>query len=271
MFCRYDICGSGVSALTKDQALALLRGNDYHVPKYICIANAHTVTTAVHDRLFREATNNAWLCLPSGKPVSVLGNILYGAGSYERIFGPDFMAECLARSEELDLTHFFYGATTEVLEELEAKYALRLGSRIRGHLAPPFGTMQQRVIEAHFRRINEVRPKMIWVALGAPRQEIFMYENLHRLAYGVMVGVGAAFAFETGSIRRAPLWMQECGLQWLHRLVQEPRLWRRYLVSNPLFVYYAGCAVLARRFARTGRTTAATPGREQGEIEKPLR
>lgn len=151
--------------------------------------------------------------------------------------GPDLMLELFAISKEKGYRHYFYGATEETLqsmkEVLERDYP---GIQIAGMYAPPFRALTPQEDAQIVAKINESRPDFIWIGLGAPKQEEWMYQHMGQLQ-GVLIGVGAGFDYLAGYIKRAPRWMQRMSLEWLYRLLQDPkRLWRRYFTSNVKFI-----------------------------------
>jgi N-acetylglucosaminyldiphosphoundecaprenol N-acetyl-beta-D-mannosaminyltransferase len=204
---------------------------------YICFANVHTVVTARHDLALRDAINGALLALPDGKPLSVLAQ-QRGLRDVERVAGPDFMAHFLCTASKR--RHYFYGSTPETLARLITNVRRRYpDAEIVGSYSPPFRALtpeeQQTVVD----QIQSARPDVVWVGLGAPKQEYWMAQHREKLQPALLLGVGAAFDFLAGTVSRAPRWMGDAGLEWLYRLACEPRrLWHRYLLNNTLFVYY---------------------------------
>jgi N-acetylglucosaminyldiphosphoundecaprenol N-acetyl-beta-D-mannosaminyltransferase len=160
-----------------------------------------------------------------------------------RVYGPDLLLACLERSASRGHRHFFYGGKPGVPERLAAWLAGRYpGAEIAGTLEAPFGTADELCDDRTAEAINGSGADVVWVGLGAPKQELWMWKMRPRLDAPVLVGVGAAFDFHTGDVRQAPRWMQRGGLEWVFRLSQEPgRLWRRYLVDNSWFVFELLC------------------------------
>lgn len=210
----------------------------------VCICNAHSVVLSVHDARFRAAVSKADLATPDGAPVAWMLR-RQGARDQARVSGPDLMLAYLAQAEQRGESIYLYGSTGDTLARLEA--ALRQSFprlRIAGSHSPPFRALSREEDDAAVAHINASGAATVWVSLGCPKQELWMEAHRGRVR-GVMIGVGAAFDFHAGTLRRAPPWMQQRGLEWLHRLLGEPRrLWKRYLVTNLLFVLYA-----ARQFA----------------------
>lgn len=177
------------------------------------------------------------ITVPDGMPL-VWALRSWGVDIRDRVYGPDFFALCMARSRELGLRHYFYGSTEETLSRLQERLRAQYGELdIVGTYAPPFRPLTPLETEEVARRINESGANILWVALGAPRQEVWIDHMAPRLRVPVLAAIGAAFAFHAGTVKQAPDWMQQRGLEWLYRLIQEPRrLWFRYLYYNPLFV-----------------------------------
>jgi N-acetylglucosaminyldiphosphoundecaprenol N-acetyl-beta-D-mannosaminyltransferase len=164
-----------------------------------------------------------------------------GFSSMARVFGPDLMIEIMSRWEFRNCVHYFCGGEPGVAENLRGEMIRRFPwAQIAGTYSPPFRPMTATEEREFEMKVRLVQPDIIWVGLSTPKQERFMARYLPVLDTKLMVGVGAAFLFHTGAIRDSPEWIKVAGLQWLHRLLQEPaRLWRRYLLNNPLFILYA--------------------------------
>ncbi len=215
-----------------EEHLSELRG------QYICVANVHTTVMAKENKKYREIQNNAAMVLPDGKPLSVMER-RYGHADAEKVSGPDLMPELFRLSEKKGYTHYFYGSTKQTLRELEKKIKQQYpGLKIAGMYAPPFRKLTKEEDAQIIEKINAAAPDFLWVGLGAPKQEIWMAGHENKFP-SVMIGVGAGFDFLAGTVKRAPLWMQRSGLEWLHRLFQDPgRLWKRYVVTNTKFIWY---------------------------------
>lgn len=213
---------------------------------YVCFSNVHTVVTSRKDTKLRDATNDSFLSVPDGKPLSIVAR-WRGLKDVDRVAGPDFMPHFIGTAK--DVRHFFYGSTPETLEKLAANLRTRFpGVQIAGTYSPPFGPMSPEETKKALETIRQARPDLIWVGLGAPKQEYWMAQHWQDLRPAVLLGVGAAFDFHAGQLARAPSWVRRSGLEWLHRLLSEPRrLWKRYLVTNSLFIYYLANDLLWRR------------------------
>lgn len=204
--------------------------------KYICVSNVHTTVMSYENEEYRKIQNGAAMALPDGAPLSSYSR-RKGYKQAQRVTGPDLMLELFAISKEKGYRHYFYGATEETLqsmkEVLERDYP---GIQIAGMYAPPFRALTPQEDAQIVAKINEARPDFIWIGLGAPKQEEWMYQHMGQLQ-GVLIGVGAGFDYLAGYIKRAPRWMQRMSLEWLYRLLQDPkRLWRRYFTSNVKFI-----------------------------------
>lgn len=202
--------------------------------EYICVSNVHTTVMAYGDEAYRRVQNNAALALPDGGPLSAESR-KRGFEEAERVTGPDLMGELFARDN--GLSHYFYGGTEETLHMLEQKLKENYpGIRIAGMASPPFRKLNGEEDAAFIRDMNESGADLIWIGLGAPKQENYMYD--HRgMTGGLMIGVGAGFAYHAGALKRAPEWMQRLSLEWLYRLLQDPvRLAKRYVTTNLKFL-----------------------------------
>ena len=215
-----------------DKYLEQMRG------EYICISNVHTTVTAYRDEEYRKVQNGSILNMPDGKPLSIVQK-LRGYTQAGRVPGPDLMPAIFKLSEKRGYRHYFYGSTPETIEKL----GIRLKEayprlQIVGMYSPPFRPMTVEEDAEIIEQINETKPDFIWVGLGAPKQELWMAEHKGKVN-GIMLGVGAGFDFHAGTVLRAPRWMQEVCMEWLWRMMQDPkRLFPRYLDTNFSFLYY---------------------------------
>lgn len=265
---RALVLGVSIDVLTWDDAVGrLLAWAQGHESRYVCICNVHSVVTARQDVAFGSVIREADMATPDGAPVAWM---LRSMGFIEqaRINGPDLMwrvCEVVAQPPAQDEAVAIHGIqTTEQVCHAPAGYAMleegapsiylyggsedtlailqnRLiasfpGLKIAGAYSPPFRPLSETEDAAVVEQINASGAGLVWVSLGCPKQEKWMAAHRGRIQ-AVMVGVGAAFDYHAGTIKRAPLWMQHSGLEWLHRLASEPRrLWRRYLLTNTLFM-----------------------------------
>ena len=205
--------------------------------QYICVSNVHTTIMAHENPEYMKIQNEAVMALPDGSPLSSYSRES-GKTTAKRVTGPDLMRELLIRSGENGFTHFFYGSTQDTLNKLREKIEERYpDARIVGMISPPFRELTPEEDEAYVKQINEANPDFVWVGLGAPKQEIWMAAHKGRIN-SIMIGVGAAFAFESGEVKRAPKWVQNMKLEWFYRLLQDPkRLFKRYFVTNIKYLW----------------------------------
>lgn len=258
---RANVLGVGVHAVNLPLAASIVdRAVSDGRKGYVCVTGVHGVMEAQRDSRFKGALDRAMLVVPDGVPTVWMGR-WEGFQEMGRVFGPDLMKEICRRSAATGRTHFLYGGRPGVAEQLKRNLeAWYPGIRIVGTYTPPFRSLSTDEItdlQAVFSRLS---PDIVWVGLSTPKQEQFMAENLHSLDCRVMIGVGAAFDIHTGSVKDAPQWVKSSGLQWFHRLCQEPsRLWKRYLVNNSAFLFQ-----VALQFAGIRRFELA-PGESRGD------
>ena len=244
---------------------------------YICVSNVHTTVTAYRDGEYREVQNNAAMNIPDGKPLSIVQRHT-GFKEAGRVPGPDLMPEIFRLSEKKGYRHYFYGSRQETLDALKVKLAEEYPKmNVVGMYSPPFRPMTEEEDEEAIRNINECNPDFIWIGLGAPKQEKWMAAHDGRVC-GVMLGVGAGFDFHAGTIKRAPLWMQEFCMEWLFRIGQDPkRLFPRYLDTNFSFVFYLfrewlkGKNGIDRKHYVSGPISACDKEIPRGKKGRPLR
>jgi len=205
--------------------------------RFIAVTDMHSLMQAQHAASFRKILHDADLVVPDGFPLVWLGR-RKGYPLRRRVYGPELMERFCEVTAARGYRHFFYGGAPGVAEELTARLTVRFpGLQIAGAYCPPFRALTQTEDDEVTSLINCARADIVWVGLGAPKQERWMFEHRAGLTAPVLVGVGAAFDFHSGRMAQAPLWMREHGLEWLFRLSREPgRLWRRYLIYGTQFV-----------------------------------
>jgi N-acetylglucosaminyldiphosphoundecaprenol N-acetyl-beta-D-mannosaminyltransferase len=213
----------------------------------VAICNSHSVVTAADDPDFARALAAADMATADGMPIAWMMRRL-GHPAQQRINGPDLMLRYCATAERTGTSIFLYGSTDEVLGRLQAQLCERFpGLKIAGRYSPPFRTLTSAEDDEVCKRIAESGAGVVFVSLGCPKQEKWMDAHRGRVP-AVMIGVGAAFDYHAGTLSRAPAWMRDSGLEWLHRLASEPRrLWKRYLVTNTLFAVRALAQLVGRR------------------------
>lgn len=242
-----EVLGAFIDALDLDEAqgriLAWASGRE---SRYVCICNAHSVVTASRWEAFRRVINAADMATPDGTPVAWMLRRL-GFASQRRVSGPELMWALCGQAARDGLPVYFFGSQSATLEALEQRLRQAFPDlSIAGKESPPFRPLAPEEDAAEVARMNESGAGIVFVGLGCPKQEEWMAAHRGRVN-AVMIGVGAAFDFHAGVVARAPRWMREHGLEWLHRLISEPRrLWRRYLVTNTLFILGALRQLLGR-------------------------
>ncbi len=259
---RVNVLGVGVSVLDQDRAREFLfdavrqgrRG-------YVTVANVHSVSEAQNDPELKRILNEALLTTPDGMPLVWMGR-LQGHRSIRRVYGPDLLLNLCSHSSSAEFSHFFFGGKPGVVEELVRNLKKQFPAlRIAGTYTPPFRPLSEDERQTLQELAREAKPDFFWVGIGMPRQEKFMFEYLPILAEAkIFIGIGAAFDFLAGRVRQAPRWMMRLGLEWLFRLCQEPkRLWRRYLIYNPLFILRALRQLLDARKYPLPATSGSMP------------
>lgn len=234
-----DILGINIDVLS--WRLAIDKITDWALQsesRYVCICNVHSTITAKQRPDFERVVNAADMATPDGMPLAWYMRFK-GYRSQQRINGPDLMWKYCRTAAEQGIPIFLYGSTSETLTALVRALHNNFPTlKIAGYDAPPFRELTAEEDKEKIDIINQSGAKVVFVSLGCPKQELWMAKHTGKIN-AVMLGVGAAFDYHAGIIRRAPLWMQHSGLEWLYRLLSEPRrLWRRYFVTNSLFLCY---------------------------------
>ncbi|MEZ3444038.1 MAG: WecB/TagA/CpsF family glycosyltransferase [Lachnospiraceae bacterium] len=234
-----EILKTNINVINMQDALAYIEAQiDVLRGRYICVSNVHTTVMAYENEAYRTIQNSAAMALPDGGPLSKYSRSA-GFEHAERVTGPDLMVELFRRSGAKGYRHYFYGSTQETLDDMRAALERDYPDMvIAGMYAPPFRALTESEDKEIIAQINDARPDFIWVGLGAPKQEEWMYSHRDKLN-AVSVGVGAGFDYLAGHIRRAPRIMQALCMEWLYRLLQDPkRLWKRYVTTNAKFIKY---------------------------------
>lgn len=234
-----SVMGLNTALVRSDTAVAMVtKWANNSKGYYICAANVHMCMEAFDDLSFQTVVNGADLIVADGRPV-VWAQRFLGYQQAQQVRGMDLMLSLCEQAGRDGTSIGFYGGSAELLESLIDKlqqYSPRLNVVCR--ISPPFRELSPEEDGHYVAQINDSRARILFVGLGCPKQERWMAEHKDRL-HCVMLGVGAAFDFIAGNKRHAPRWMQFMGLEWLFRLIAEPkRLWRRYLILNPRFIWY---------------------------------
>ena len=217
----------------------------------------HGVMEGVLDPAHLYRLNSLELVVADGQPVRWALNHLHAAGLRERVYGPNLMISVLGRAEQEKLPIYLYGSSPDVLALLSANLQRRFpGLIIAGASPSTFGRITAEAADRIGEKIRQSGAQIVFVGLGCPRQEVWAYEFRERVKLPILA-VGAAFPFLAGTLRQAPKWMQDRGLEWLFRLSTEPRrLWRRYLLLSPAYLFLIACQWLGFHFHTNGKPPA---------------
>ena len=205
----------------------------------VCVTNVYSTVLMQKDAGFRKINNSAGLVVADGMPIVWLSKLM----SYPlpcRIAGSDLFFELCALASAKGYTFYFLGSTEEGLNKIRVNLKVDFPDlKIAGMYSPPYrDQFSERENNDILRKINEIKPDVLWVGMTAPKQEKWIYHNLDQLNIKAAIGVGAVFDFVAGTVQRAPVWMQKMGMEWLFRFIQEPRrMWKRYLIGNTIFIW----------------------------------
>jgi N-acetylglucosaminyldiphosphoundecaprenol N-acetyl-beta-D-mannosaminyltransferase len=247
----FHVLGVGVDALQIPEVTRQMREwiARRDTGRSIAVTAMHGIIEARHNAEFKKILAGLDRVVPDGMPLVLVGR-LRGHSLRRRVYGPELMLN-FCRETSAECRHFLYGGDAGVAEQLaESLKKSSPGISIAGTYSPPFRPTTPEEDVAIIEMINRAAPDVLWVGLGSPKQETWMHQHCGRLRVPVVVGVGAAFDFLSSRKRQAPEWMRESGLEWLFRLLQEPRrLWKRYLVHGPEFLFLVALDLLGlRRF-----------------------
>jgi len=241
---RYAIGKVRISAVTMDETLRLLeRQVQCNKSTYICAPNVRVTIIAQKDERLCQIENKSFLSIPDGMPLVWYAK-LAGIRNIGKVSGPDLMMRVLSISNKQGYSHYFYGSTKTILESMRKKLTENFGDLdIRAMVSPPFRALTDEEKDAIAEEINCLKPTFVWVGLGAPKQEFWMADMIERIDSSILVGVGAAFSFSAGKVRRPPEWVSSIGLEWLYRCLQQPITSRRFI--KPFFKFSYMLAVQA--------------------------
>jgi N-acetylglucosaminyldiphosphoundecaprenol N-acetyl-beta-D-mannosaminyltransferase len=235
---KSPVVGLPISATSYEEVLETIKVRPADEALVVAVCTVHSVMSARRDPGLAEALNAADIATPDGMPLVWTLRRTFRS-EQQRVYGPDLMRHALIDAEERTWKHYLYGSTPETLGLLqEAIKDLAPNATVVGAFSPPFRPLTPDDDAADIDRILSSGADIVWVGLGMPKQELWMHRMSDRLPGVALVGVGAAFDFLAGTVDEAPAWIQRAGLEWLYRLVREPRrLWRRYIWNNPAFVF----------------------------------
>jgi exopolysaccharide biosynthesis WecB/TagA/CpsF family protein len=235
---RMNVLGVRISAVDYDAAAErILRAARMGQPLAVSALAVHGLMTGALDATQRHRLNAIDMLVPDGQPVRWALNRLYGASLRDRVYGPNLMLELCRHAATESLPIFLFGGDAVMLDDLSTRLVDQIpGLEIAGRRASRFRTLDAAERAELVEEIRASGARLVFVGIGCPRQEVFVYELRDAVSLP-LVAVGAAFPFHAARLPQAPGWMQRRGLEWLFRLASEPRrLWRRYLYLNPLFV-----------------------------------
>jgi len=260
---RVNILGVGISAVNLQQVVrAIEEWIAARDPQYVNVCTVHGVMESQRDPRLRRIINASGLSTPDGMPLVWL-SLAHGYREADRVYGPDLMLALCDQGQSTGMRHFFYGGAPGVADllakNLQARYPALI---VAGIHSPPYRPVDADEDSDVIDAINAAAPDIVWVGLGTPKQDFWVARHRPRLSAPVLIAVGAAFDFHAGLLKQAPRWMQRSGLEWLFRLLHEPRrLAFRYLVYNPLFVWKVALQSLGvRRYrmdAQDGRRSTS--------------
>jgi len=241
-----EICSETLSNVLKIIKNLLLK--DIDNSKYICATSVHGIIEAQDDVEMKEVLSRSFLNCPDGKPLAFVGR-LHGIRRMHQIKGPDLFLHICKITSKMNIRHYFYGGKEGVAKDLSEKMRKRYpGFKVAGFFCPPFHLLSETEKNDIAHKINISKADIVWVGLSTPKQEKWAAEFKDRLEAKIIFTVGAAFDFHTGNIKFAPPWMCKIGLEWLYRLISEPkRLWPRYSRIVPLFLYLSVLQLLKIR------------------------
>lgn len=258
---RINVMGVFIDPLFMEKAVqTIIRWAEAERPhggaRYVCVSGVHGIVESQSDATFRNILNGSDLNVPDGMPMVWLGRIA-GFDETDRVFGPDLMLRVCEASVGRAIRHFFYGGKDGIAvllaETLQRKYP---GLWVAGVHSPPFRNLTTSEARQLVAEINQLAPDILWVGLSTPKQERWMNQFSPFLHAKVMLGVGAAFDYNTGLLLRAPHWVQRSGLEWCFRLFQEPRrLLGRYMRNNPRFLW----SIMLQAMGRMTNSPKAQP------------
>lgn len=248
---KYDLIGVQVSKVDYDLAINCMMQAAKQASSGIVACHAvHAIVTASCDTELRQQVNEFAMITPDGQPVRWGLNLLHRTGLKDRVYGPELTRRVCHAAAKEGVSIYLYGGTPEILDLLQTNLHKQVpGLTIAGAEAPPFRKLSEDENQAACTRINESGAGIVMIGLGCPKQDFFAAHNRDRIDC-IQLLVGAAFDFHAGVKPMAPKWMQKNGLEWLFRLVCEPRrLWHRYLVTNTIYLYRLSTSLICKPFS----------------------
>lgn len=248
---KASVVGVPISATSYVEVLDALSSRPTDQATVVTVCNVHSVMSARRNDDLFHAISEAEIATPDGVPI-VWGLRRLFRSDQERVYGPELMRLAFTENKRLGWKHYLYGSTPETLARLQdALRTIAPEAEIAGAFSPPFRDMSAEESAQAITAIRSSGADVVWVGLGMPKQELWMHSVKADLPGVALLGVGAAFDFLAGTVKQAPAWMQKYGLEWLFRLIQEPRrLWRRYIWNNPAYAFLLIVQVLRHKLRR---------------------
>ena len=251
------VIGFPVSVLSFERQVSTIIGwAQAHLSKVVCVSNVHMLMEGVWNPRFSEILVDADMLTPDGMPLVWMTSIM-NQQPQERVAGMELMMALCEQAQEKGLSVFFFGSDFQTLSTIRQKLFVDYpGLEVAGMHSPPFRNLSKEEGDAFVKEINNSGANLVFVSLGCPKQERWMYAHRDRIS-AAMVGLGGAFSVYTGHKRWAPAWIRKYGLEWLYRLFQEPkRLWKRYATTIPPFLWLALKQVIKVRLGLSLETSA---------------
>lgn len=242
----FNVLGVNVSATNMTDAVNIIMDwVNNNEKRFVIARDVGGIVRCQADKNFKALHEKSGLNVPDGAPLVWVGK-LYGFAETDRVFGPELMLKVCKKSIEYGYTHFIYGGKPGLADELRNNLCEWFpGLQIVGTYTPPFRPLNEDEEQELISIINQLKPDIFWVCIGSPKQEFFSDQYLYKLDTKVMICVGAAIDFHTGRLVDAPDWVKKIGMQWFHRLCQEPkRLWKKYLINNSTFLILISWQIL---------------------------
>lgn len=245
---RVNICGVEIDRYGMDEVVNIIVQHIFSsmTAEYVVTPNAHHIAMLQKNARFREVYQNAFLVVPDGVPLLWAARFL-GTPLKERVNGTDLFEKLCAVAAQENLRVFLLGGRSGAAEQAKQKLQQKYPDlQVVGIYSPPYGfELDKAELEQISAKIQAANPHLLFVGLGAPKQEFWMYDHYQELGVPISVGIGVSFELVGDIVKRAPKWMQKVGMEWFFRLLVEPRrLWKRYLIGNIFFIWL----VLKQRF-----------------------
>lgn len=253
---RFKVKNTGISITNLDHAVTCIKNRiDLKQKGYVCVTNVRATYVANNDPDYCRIINNSFLTVPDGKPLEWYARLI-GLKKVSKTSGPDLFNKICEISEGNNYTHFFYGSTPEIIEKLQNNLKKKYPQLvIKGAVSPPFKPVAELADERIIDQINSLKPTFVWIGLGAPKQERFIDLIINRIDSSILIGIGLVFDYEAGTVIRAPKLLQNIGLEWVYRFIQQPRLSVRSLRAFQFFI----ALLIKTTFARWSKVNYHSP------------